>query len=374
VTRSPAPVESHSPNPPNSDEPRIDIYLFHCGHGDTILVRLPGDRWGLVDCYLPEQYGIRDAFFEFLAQHQIKTLEFIIQTHPDRDHYHGMKAVIEHFLDRGETIGYYIDTGLNAVRAGALLRDLPAAKEYQVLQDSLEEWAGSGRLKWRELAARHIPFIPRGFRGRIELVPIGPDPDEKRRLMTSGLRKLANRSDARLVANELSLIVVLLVNIGGRGLGVLLGADASTAGLEWALDYWGEHTSAYGLAPEFDVIKVPHHGSIRSHSPRLCRMKRPGSGTAAVSAGTRSCLPDREVLRDYLEQGWSVMATTTRSKRPSPSSLPLTLAGRGRPEVDAVGRFSVHISWTPAGGLLAEPAEARITPGDLEHYETAHRA
>ncbi len=372
MTKSPAPVESHSPALPYSDDPGIDVHLFHCGHGDTILVRLPGDRWGLVDCYLPKQHGVRNAFFEFLANHQIKTLDFIIQTHPDRDHYHGMKAVIDHFLNRGETIGYYIDTGLNAGRARDLLRSIPAAREYQVLQEALEEWARSGRLKWRELGARYIPFSLEGFRGQIEFVPIGPDPDEKRRLMTSDLRKLANRSDARLVANEISLIVVLLVNIDGRSLGVLLGADASTQGLDRALDYWSEHTGEYGLTPEFDVIKIPHHGSIRSHTPRLCMMKRPGWGTAAVSAGTRSCLPDREVLRDYLEHGWSVMATTTRGKKSRPS-LPMTLADRGRPEVDDVEHFSVHISWSPSGGLQAEPAAARITLDDLMHYETAAR-
>ncbi len=371
MTTSPVADESPSPGPPSSDDPCIDIHLFHCGHGDTILVRLPGGRWGLIDCYLPEQYGIRRSFFEFVDRHEIRTLDFIIQTHPDRDHYHGMKAVIDHVLGRGGTIGHYIDTGLTAGRARDLLRNIAAVREYQVLQDSLSEWARSGRFKWCELAARYIPFIPRGFRGQIEFFPIGPDPDEKRRLMTSDLRRLANRSDARLVANELSLVVVLLVNLDGRSLGVLLGADASTAGLEWALDYWSEHTGTHGLAPEFDVIKIPHHGSIRSHTPRLCKMKRPGSGTAAVSAGTRSCLPDREVLRDYLEQGWSVMATTTRSKQPSRPSLPMTLADRGRPDVHDVGRFSVHISWSPSGGLRAEPAAARISPGDLAHYETA---
>ena len=116
VTISHRPDDSPSPGPPPSDEPRIDIHLLHCGHGDTILVRLPGDRWGLIDCYLPEQYGIREGFFEFVRRQGIRNLDFIMQTHPDRDHYHGMKAVIDHFLERGDGIGYYIDTGLNARR------------------------------------------------------------------------------------------------------------------------------------------------------------------------------------------------------------------------------------------------------------------
>jgi beta-lactamase superfamily II metal-dependent hydrolase len=104
MTTSPATNESPSTSPPSSSEFSIDIHVFHCGHGDTILVRLPGDRWGLVDCYLPKQYGVRDAFFRFVERNEIGTLDFIIQTHPDRDHYHGMKEVIEYFLGRRQKI------------------------------------------------------------------------------------------------------------------------------------------------------------------------------------------------------------------------------------------------------------------------------
>ena len=58
----------------------------------------------------------------------------------------------------------------------------PGLDEYQALQERLEGWDASGQLKWHELAARHIPFFPEGFRGQIEFIPIGPDPDEKRRI------------------------------------------------------------------------------------------------------------------------------------------------------------------------------------------------
>ena len=132
MTTSRATGESPSTSPPSSRDFGIDIHVFHCGHGDTILIRLPGDRWGLIDCYLQEQFGIRRAFFSFIEQNHIKRLEFIIQTHPDRDHYHGMRAVIEYFLGRGERVKYYIDTGLTARRARDLLLNRPARAEYQV--------------------------------------------------------------------------------------------------------------------------------------------------------------------------------------------------------------------------------------------------
>jgi hypothetical protein len=179
--------------------PSVEIYLFRCGHGDTILVRLPDERWGLIDCFLPDRFSVRRKFFEFLNEKNIKTLEFIFQTHPDYDHYHGMQTVIEYFLGRGEKIGYYIDTGLNARRTRDLLHNRPGLAEYEVLQEKLEEWDEAGHLMWRDLDAERIPFIPTGYRDQIEFIPIGPDPREKRRILTADLRSTTAPGRTRLI-------------------------------------------------------------------------------------------------------------------------------------------------------------------------------
>ena len=360
--------------PTRFGEEPIEIYLFRCGHGDTILVRLPDGRWGLIDCFLPEQFGVRREFFRFLQELNIRTFDFIFQTHPDYDHYHGMQEVIEHFLGRGEKIGYYIDTGLNARRTRELLHSRPGSAEYEVLQEKLEEWDESGYLKWRDLDAERIPFIPAGYRGQIEFIPIGPDPREKRRILTADLRRLAVKSTARPEANKLSLVVVLSVKIENRLLNVLLCADADTECIGHALDVWNRYAREKGIAAEFDAIKIPHHGSIKSHASGLSGMKRPGTGpeTAAVCAGTRRALPDREVLREYLQNGWNVMATTTRATTSGPS-LPMTLAHRGTPDDAEVIRHTIRLSWTPAAGLVAGPAAAKITVGDLSQYASGFK-
>ena len=101
-------------------------------------------------------------------------------------------------------------------------------------------------------------------------------------------------------------------------------------------------------------------------------MKRPGTGgeTAAVSAGIRRVLPDREVLRDYLANGWNVMATTTKGGT-SETSLPMMLADRGAADEGDRVRHTIRLSWSPASGLSAEPAAAKVIMGDLTQYETA---
>ena len=247
MTSLPTLEGSPSAGQSSSKGPLIEIYLFHCGHRDTILVRLPDDRWGMIDCYLPEQYGIRKEFFRFIEEKKIKTFDFIFQTHPDRDHYHGMQAVIEYFLGRGEKIKYYVDTGVNARRARDLFQGWPGgSKEYEILQDKLEEWVDSGQIQWSELAAQVMSFVPQGYHDQIEFVPIGPDPSEKRRIMNSDLRKMRTEPKTHPEANELSLVVVLAVRINGRILNVLLGADAGVESLGRALVYWRQRARRIG--------------------------------------------------------------------------------------------------------------------------------
>ena len=265
----------------------IEIYLLQCGHGDTILIRLPDDRWGLIDCYLPEQYGIRSRFFRFIEEKKIKTFEFIFQTHPDRDHYHGMQAVIEHFLGRGEKIEYYIDTGLNARVLDTLLQGWPVpSAEYELLQDKLEEWDESGQIQWFELTARSMSFVPRGYHDQIEFVPIGPDPGEKRRIMTSDLRKPGTKPKTRPEANELSLVVVLAVKISDRTLNVLLGADAGVESLGRALDYWSS-TLKSRARRRFRCDQGSSSRLDQSHVPALCQRKRPGTGAGRLPPSPR---------------------------------------------------------------------------------------
>src|SRR5438067_13331787 len=102
------------PAPSNPEHLAVAIHLFPCGHGDTILIEYGDNRWSLIDCFLPKKDGTRDRFFDFVANRaKIRRLDFIFQTHPDYDHYHGMIDVIQHFTTGGRSVGWYLDTGLN---------------------------------------------------------------------------------------------------------------------------------------------------------------------------------------------------------------------------------------------------------------------
>ncbi len=324
--------ERKSREPSSSEQSHLEVYLFACGHGDTILVRLPDCRWVLIDCHLPKAGGVRDRFFRFVQEKKIETLALVFQTHPDYDHFLGMRDVLEHFLKKeGHPAIQYVDGGLtpHQIKHLLIVPKRPGQYEYGRLQKSLRDWEKQDRIDRRELDAERPPISPKGFGGYVDFIPIAPDQKARRRLTEKSLEKYARNQNVKFEANELSVVVVLAVNDKGVKTNILLGADAHAEGIQ--------------------------------------RAKK----VAAVSAGNRPGLPDRVVLSDYLRLGWTVMLTTTRNRR--------TVNRPGELHIKSMARNSFHedsirLAWNDAGEFSSGPTEAIVSTRDLTAYETASRA
>ena len=131
----------------NSEEVSVEVYLLACGHGDTILLRLPDDRWVLIDCHLHNR-RTRQRFFDFVRTKKINRLEFIFQTHPDFDHFCGMVEVLNHFTRNGRSVGYWCDGGLDAHQVRDLIwSEELSEREYTRLHDRLDELSDDGLIQ-----------------------------------------------------------------------------------------------------------------------------------------------------------------------------------------------------------------------------------
>jgi hypothetical protein len=187
---------------------------LHCGQGDTILIRLPDNRWVLVDCYLPRQSGIHDRFFAFVEEKQIKHLAMIVQTHPDFDHFHGMSQVLEYFSTQDRKLDSYFDSGIGPKVVKALLKGDYRADEYSALQSQVEDLARAGKLKkWHHLDAERPPLLSPVNCAGIGLVPIGPNATKRQILIQKALRRLADNPEAVVEANELSIVLGLVITV-----------------------------------------------------------------------------------------------------------------------------------------------------------------
>lgn len=352
----------------------LELYLFACGHGDTLLIRLPDDRWVLVDCYLPESTGVRKRFFDFVETKGIDRLAAVFQTHPDYDHFLGMHAVLTHFIEKkGKTIGVYADSGLNVQQIKSLLkrRKRPGRRAYDRLVASLEVWDKDKKLDWRELDAERPPFSPKGFSDRIEFIPIAPDPKVKRRLTEACIEKLGNSPETTLEANELSLVLALAVSDQAAKFNVLLAADADMENIKRAMRLWQSHADERKINRCFNAVKVPHHGSINNHCAELCSHGPHPQGVAkvaAISAGERTAIPDRHVVEEYLNDGWTVMITTIRKNRQKSRAGDLHFKPVTSPSFQ---ENTVELLWESDGTFKYHPPSAVVKKSDASAYREA---
>jgi len=365
---SPPEIASTSSRRESSKALSVELHLIACDHGDTILLRLPIDRWVLVDCNLCNP-AIRRQFFDWIEANKVTRLEYIFQTHPDFDHFCGMDKVLEYFTKDGRSVGTWCDTGLSTTEVRQEHWDKFARAENKKLQDKLDDLADAGLIEFMEIDSFTEPLSPRGYVDIVNLIPIAPQATGKRKVRRLELKRLKNNPNAKLDTNALSIVLALVVHASSKTFSALLASDIWAADVESALETCARRLSD-DAAPAFDVVKIPHHGSIKSHDKRLCSARRSGDGlcVACVTAGTRPALPSPTVLRDYMDADWAVMNTTIRKPHGKRSTLAHVVARAPDPSYTA-SSFNLKLSWDPGSGLSSEPKAAIVGRSDLDCYE-----
>lgn len=343
------------------------FHIFSCGQGDTILLGLSCGKWALIDCNLPTGV-LRDEFFASLQRLGINRLDLVCLTHPHDDHYTGMEAVLRHFTTAGRSVGTFCDGGIEPKHIATLMR------RRQRPESSVRAYESLYRYVWQLIEADAIRYFRADENSRaiifgegesMQLLPLGPKPD----IMGASMRDVISSGKVRTDLNSISVVLALCIRHELGAFDALLSADADSDSINSAIKRLGELVSGGGV---FDVIKVSHHGSLESHRGcNACSCRRGASpSVAAVSAGHFDVLPDRLVLQDFLQQGWTLLLTTKRiggkEKR-----TPLSLSGISTSMNFSVERNDLNVSWSATQGLKWEPQSAQLEEAELIHYETA---
>lgn len=232
----------------------LDVVFLDVGQGDAAFLRFPNGRTMLVDggnCTPSFDYG-RQVLLPYLRRCGVKRLDAVVATHPHSDHVGGLVSVLEEL-----EVGWYLDNGQHSdSRAVRRLRELICEHgiEYCALTagDSL---AGLGEAGVVVLHPRPVFICATG-------------------------RAPANMNNGSLV---------LRVTCGSTAL--LFTGDVERESDPYLLP-WEERLCA-------DVIKVPHHGSSTSSSPRFVEAVSPRLAVVSVGARNRFGHPDTAVLERY---------------------------------------------------------------------------
>mgnify|MGYP001585620320 CR=1 FL=1 len=229
--------------------PDQNLHLVACdvGQGDAILATY-GNIQILTDG------GANNKVLDCLGRHMPfwdRTIELVILTHPDRDHFRGLIEVFRRYR-----IDNYLSNGLES-----------GSREYQVLKN---EVGGRGT---KTIIAREGLSIRAG---KIRLDILNPTEEELK-----GLKTNVSERNEYSVVNTLSLGDFDALLTGD----VENGAADNVAG-----------KLALNAKREWEYIKIPHHGSKNGLTQKLLDAVRPK--LAVISVGKNSYgHPHEETLK-----------------------------------------------------------------------------
>jgi beta-lactamase superfamily II metal-dependent hydrolase len=270
------------------------LRFFYCGRGDTILVEA-GNCCGLIDCNLTPSSHADSRIRDYLDDRGIGVLDFVCLTHPDQDHYFGMKELLEErFWDPKQKVprfNQYWDSGTDFQGLQALAdrqrgeKRKAIAKRFRDLNRFICRLINRDVIKYTVLG-EGTPAAEQF--GNFSFIALGPSSNRVRHFMGQKWRKFLQSTDDLLQGpceetNNLSTVLVMMHN--ERPLNILFGGDATTEVWAEAIEVWKklhERKRFKGRKPFFSGVKVSHHGARGSLHPELYRDHCQGEETIAI--------------------------------------------------------------------------------------------
>ena len=348
----------------------LTLHVLSCGHGDTLLLQMPLDKWALIDCHLPSREAL-DRFYRYTDDLKIATFDYVVLTHADSDHYRGMADVLERFSTNGRSVRFYCDCGANYKHVRLLQEacGLPQAdmKEYARLVTTVVNLSKSTPLQRQWLNDGTATIVVDGDTSGFTLVVVSPNTTT---VANSGDCALLEIPGGKPNINELSIVLIAQEVASAGACRMFLPGDVEGDGLTGALAKWDKHRDNASSATTFDVIKVPHHGSKNGHDHALvARIATKGTSVAAISSGTRAGCPGQSVLADYLAIGWRVHCTAPREAQSATSSaLQRTAVGKARSSGGHLAKFDIRVVVEAGKAVNATPAESEVVQSDVIAY------
>jgi len=242
-------------------EPRLALTVLDVGQGDSLLLRTPEGEGFVLDgggfSFSDFDIGRNVVLPELLAR-GLRHPAALILSHPDADHWKGLKYLAER-LDFGE---FWIGEGTLQHQDFKTLRSIleKRGKTIRVLKQG-EAWSQGG-------ADFTVLWPPAGQAG-------------------------AGFSD-----NDHSLVLKVCY----RQVCFWLTGEVEAK---------GEAAIAHLADPQIAVLKVAHHGSATSSTPPFLRALKPRYALISVGAGNRYRLPNRSTLRHLQDSGALFYRTDT---------------------------------------------------------------
>ena len=321
----------------------LSIHVIGSGRGESVLLHLPDDTWGVIDCCSgvsgPDESD-SNLTLRFLVAKKVESLEFLCLTHPHTDHYRGMSALLARF---SKISSFWSFPSFPLSQSAALFPALTSiAQESEISAGAVgDEVVASIPKRWREDIAelRYIrnQIIRRSKAGEIELRYAQASNPLFAKRFCSADGKVADLTIRAVTptGNDILSYYDPLNEWNDRGrtkphplypdinkissafevrfgeTTLLLGGDALSQQWENSL-----RTSIPALSNNVDFVKVSHHGSSTAASEPLWEsVTSPEHRTVAVITPFSSCcLPKKDFMESFFRQYADFVLVTGKEK------------------------------------------------------------
>ena len=238
----------------------LRVTFLSVGEGDAAVVRFPGGRVMLIDgggsfggTFDPGERLVAP----FLWANKIMHVDYVVVSHPDRDHFGGLI-----FLTRNFSPAEFWTSGVPS----------PDVSYEQLLEAVHDAHARSSVCS---------TAAPSRIIGGVAVACLWPVPNLTER------RENNQSMVLRLTSREASILFMGDIEAKGEREVIATGADLRAA-----------------------IIKVPHHGSTTSSSPALLAAAHPRIAIVSVGYHNRFHFPSAAVIDRYREAGATVLMTS----------------------------------------------------------------
>ena len=246
---------------PLKSVPALNAYFISVGQGDSEYIELPNGKNVLID----GGPNPTTSLSQFLTQHNVTHIDYVVLTHPHADHFDGLvyvfnKIKVDTFYDTREE-----NTG--AVTIKNLRAKIPTLGVNVVYPAAGQE------LDW--------------------------DPGEVQVKVLNSC-STPGSSNAGPVLNNCSIVI----KMSYQNTSILYTGDMQS-------DVEAELVSTYGSQLQSDVLKVGHHGSNTATSAAFLNMVKPKYAYIEVGTGNTFGFPAAVTLSNLQAVGATVFRTDT---------------------------------------------------------------
>jgi beta-lactamase superfamily II metal-dependent hydrolase len=287
--------------------PSFCIHVLNVGHGDSIILELPDNNWGVVDCFKTSA-EVEPPALNFLKARNVTKLKFVCLTHPHYDHYHGLLDILEYFSSDEREIEFFWDFGIDTEKLKYFKSRFGSEQEYKELR-SLYDFILEKVTKYKAIKYQILGLKTACLEvGSLKIKSYAP--------ISSDILRYFEKWGKDKTIDENLLSVVLVITCVDTN--IVLGAD--TQSWEEILRVWSEDCEYEKRKPKFHFVKVSHHGSKYGNHVGLWKsFTKSGKSVAMISTGSKYNFPHKETSTSIISSKVKLYSTNFRDfSKPGP--------------------------------------------------------